>query len=219
LRYNFGVGYEALYWGDKAWGDLAWIYQNFSQSLKFCSEILWHELEPLAAWWQEPPLTLASKVAMGTENWAGSRLRHSIYPTGGACTEHTDYGVITIQQSNASGFEANLHGKWTPLQPDEGYSLIFAGDMLERLTNGKIQALRHRVVLEHDPDPATMSFASFPAVRQSNILFVQPDKNTVVQPLQCHLRRDGTDLEPVRYGDWHRQKSELAFEKDSIWHW
>mmetsp|Transcript_86320 Transcript_86320/g.279505 ORF Transcript_86320/g.279505 Transcript_86320/m.279505 type:complete len:81 (-) Transcript_86320:50-292(-) len=76
--------------------------------------------------------------------------------------------------------------------------------MLERLTNGRLPALLHGVHL----GPAWA--AGTATARQSHILFLQPDRDSVVAPLRCYLRGDGTDLAPVRYGDWHKRKAALA---------
>ena len=160
----------------------------------------------------EAPGTLGAKVRDGQESWAGTNLRHSVYPAGGSCTEHTDYGVVTVQQSTADGLEGFICGEWQPLQPPEGCALVFAGDMLERLTSGRVRALKHRVCLSSPAASGAQRGA--PAARQAHILFLQPDKGTVVQPLQRYARGDGTDPQPIKYGDWHRMKSKLAFKWD-----
>eukprot|EP00435_Cladocopium_sp_Y103_P046044 s304_g13.t1 len=136
-------------------------------------------------------------VLSDCESWAGSRLRHSVYPAEGSCTEHTDYGLVTLQQSTGLGLEFVSHGCWQPLEPPSGFAVLFAGDMLEILTNGEVPALVHRV------SPGD--------VRQSHIIFLQPDRETLVQPLQSCLRNDGTDLPAVFYGEWHQTKTSLAF--------
>ena len=47
-------------------------------------------------------------------------------------------------------------------------------------------------------------------VRQSHMLFLQPDCDTVVAPLADFRSADGADLPPVQYGDWHVEKHRLA---------
>lgn len=216
LRYNFGVTcWNALHRGDQEWQDLWWIAKNFRDTLGSATELLRRELLPeleadgalVLTPAAVPADGFAQKLRSGRgENWSGSRLRHSVYPVNGSCTEHTDYGVLTFQQSTALGLEANIFGEWRSLHGPPGTALVFAGDMFELLTNGTVPALRHRVT-------TTTLAASHPqsAVRQSHILFLQPDKGTVVAPLGAYRRHDGTDRKPVRYGDWHNQKANLAF--------
>ncbi|CAK0857870.1 unnamed protein product [Prorocentrum cordatum] len=129
----------------QAWGELHWIQEAFWLQFQWAQALVWRELAPLSA--EEPPGTLGAKVRDRREGWTGTNLRHSVYPAGGSCTEHTDYGVVTVQQSTAGGLEGFIHGEWHPLQPPEGCALVFAGDMLERLTSGRVRALRHRVCL------------------------------------------------------------------------
>eukprot|EP00747_Dinoflagellata_sp_TGD_P025346 gnl/TRDRNA2_/TRDRNA2_131194_c0_seq1.p1 gnl/TRDRNA2_/TRDRNA2_131194_c0~~gnl/TRDRNA2_/TRDRNA2_131194_c0_seq1.p1 ORF type:complete len:104 (-),score=7.47 gnl/TRDRNA2_/TRDRNA2_131194_c0_seq1:86-397(-) len=102
---------------------------------------------------------------------------------------------------------------WWSIQTPPGCALLFAGDMLERLTNGKIQALRHRVCIDSSPAEASTQVRP-QAARQSHIVFVQPDRNSIIQPLQSYRRGDHTDLEPIKYGDWHKRKSSLAFRRE-----
>lgn len=228
-RYNFGVTTgNALSRSAEEWDDLAWIAEDFRETLDFASRLMEQELlspSPAsahggsasgssaarrAAGEEERPPTLLGKLRERSEGWGCSRFRHSVYPAGGACTEHTDYGVVTLQQSNAPGLEAELNGGWRHLEPPEGCVLVFAGDMLERLTNGRVKALKHRVCLEGE----AASRGEEDVVRQCNIFFLQPDKATVVQPLRQYIREDNTDLSPVKYGDWHHLKTRLAFQRE-----
>lgn len=206
VRHNFGVAHDALCYGPEGWGDLNWISEDFRASVATFSQLMCQEIAPLAS--DEPNGTLGAKVCSGREIWGGSRLRHSVYPANGSCTEHTDYGAITLQQSTCAGLLGMIRGEWRPLHPPTGCALVFAGDMLERLTNGRVPALKHRVCLNGvgagSPSPGQVE-------RQSQITFLQPDRNTIVQPLRHFIMGDGTDLPPVRYGDWHSQKTRLAF--------
>ena len=56
--------------------------------------------------------TLAVKIRDGRERWSGTRLRHCFYPHGGSCTEHTDYGLVTLQHCTRSGLEGFVDGEW-----------------------------------------------------------------------------------------------------------
>lgn len=195
VRYNFGLGKDAL--RSKAWGDLGWIPEDFGSRLSILAKLIKEELSTASSAHKEPSGTLVAKVLSDCESWAGSRLRHSVYPAEGSCAEHTDYGVVTLQQSTGLGLEFYSRGFWQPLEPPSGFAVLFAGDMLEILTNGEVPALVHRV------SPGD--------VRQSHIIFLQPDRETLVQPLQSCLRNDGTDFPAVFYGEWHQTKTSLAF--------
>lgn len=213
VRYNFGVSQDALHRISPAqWADLCWIPSSFAGVFHIAANLMQQELAHLVL--QEPSGTLGARVQGNCEHWASTRLRHSIYPPRGSCTEHTDYGVITLQQSNGPGLQAHIGGEWRSLHPPKGYVLVFAGDMMQRLTNGRVPALKHRVCLEAEGRTLVQGGAH-QAVRQSHIMFLQPDKHTVVQPLRQYLRGDGTDLPPVRYGDWHGAKASLAFSRSA----
>jgi len=207
VRYNFGLGQAVFRCGAAEWGDLAWIVEGFRGLLDATASLAMQEILAFAGSDEAAAQSLCAKLRAGREAWGSSRLRHCIYPVNGSCTEHSDYGVITVQQSSSAGLHARIFGKWLALDPPDGCAVAFAGDMLEILTNGRIQALRHRVCLETLPAAASGGGCM---ARQSHILFLQPDRDTVVAPLRCCLRGDGTDLSPIRYGDWHNRKASLA---------
>eukprot|EP00434_Breviolum_minutum_P024603 symbB.v1.2.021728.t1/scaffold1895.1/size96826/3 len=98
VRYNFGLGLEALRQASKRWGDLQWMRMELLGSFNALSAMLTSELFALAPLQQEPPGSLGALVAKGTEYYKGSRMRHCIYPSNGSCTEHTDYGLVTFQK-------------------------------------------------------------------------------------------------------------------------
>ena len=209
VRYNFGMGKDVLQQQADKWDDLCWIRDNFEDTLDLFAELLRREINLLTEHGGEETGSLGAKLQEGTESWGSSRLRHCIYPSGGSCTEHTDYGVVTFQHSTSTGLEAYISEQWQPLDPPTGCVLLFAGDMFERLTNGSVPALKHRVRIGDD----SASDGEDHAARQSHILFLQPDKQTIVQPLKSYLRGDGTDLPPVKYKEWHQNKSTLAWDK------
>lgn len=213
-RYNFGVSWwNGLHRTPEEWGCLNWIADNFRNSLSAAVDLVRQELLEFLPNPGSGKDMLEAKLQHYSERWGGSRLRHSVYPNNGSCTEHTDYGVLTLQQSTAAGLEGELLGEWVPVEPPEGCAVAFAGDMLQLLTNGRVPALRHRVSLDAPCAGQRGSDQAFTVVRQSHILFVQPDKNTVVQPLHPFRRGDGTDLPAIRYGDWHNEKANLAFTR------
>ncbi|CAE7647059.1 NCS1 [Symbiodinium sp. CCMP2592] len=176
VRCNFGVGQTALRsksWKE-SWKDLEWIPESFKSLFLTLSMLVATELPQLTNQSWEPRGSLGANILAGAETWAGSRLRHSLYPTNGSCTEHTDYGVLTLQQSTGPGLEALIGGAWQ---------------------SSKEKQLMCNV---HG---------------RSNIIFLQPDNNTLVQPLALYVLGNGQDLAAVRYGDWHRKKTSLAFRQ------
>lgn len=196
------------------WNDLAWIPTGYTALKEGVVALLEEELKPTCSAEKRNQGTLTTKICRGKEKWGSTRLRHCFYPAAGSCTEHTDYGVVTFQHCSIDGLQGFIGGQWCPLQPPEKYALLFAGDMLERLTNGRIKALLHRVALDGDTSAAPRHR---PVARQSHVLFLQPDAQTVVQPLSSTLSGNATDLGPVRYGDWHREKVALAFGLEEPW--
>ena len=61
--------------------------------------------------------------------------------------QHTDdKSPLTFAPSaSAPGLEGKINGRWTRLQPQRGYLLVWPGDDLESISDGKIKALLHRV--------------------------------------------------------------------------
>jgi len=227
-RFMFGMSDSSLYDRRLDWGDLDWVPQGYLVLKSALKELVERELRPICDSTPEPEgwnggksMTLDMKIRGGRETWSNSALRHCLYPAGGSCTEHTDYGIVTLQHCSEAGLEGYIGGEWQALDPPEGDAVLFSGDMLERLTNGRTKALLHRVRLcPHvprvvPPKPAADALAAplgqQAELRQSHILFLQPDRDTVVRPLGCFLRGDGSDLAEVRYGDWHKEKVCLAF--------
>lgn len=59
---------------------------------------------------------------------------------------HTDFECITFLYQSAPGLEVwNPDGNWLNVPADSGKLIVLFGDMLERWTNGKVQATGHRV--------------------------------------------------------------------------
>eukprot|EP00929_Paragymnodinium_shiwhaense_P064576 TRINITY_DN32363_c0_g1_i1.p1 TRINITY_DN32363_c0_g1~~TRINITY_DN32363_c0_g1_i1.p1 ORF type:complete len:363 (-),score=70.88 TRINITY_DN32363_c0_g1_i1:56-1144(-) len=211
VRYNFGVGFGSLHARHAAsWGELRWIADEFREKLDAAAALLREEVALLAA--SEPDGTLGALMAAGKETWAGSRLRHAVYPPEGSCTEHTDYGLITLQQSDAAGLEVKIHDEWRAVPPIPGATVVFVGDMLEQMTNGVMKAALHRVIVGPKLQPES---ARSLALRQSHIVFLQPNRETIVKPLEC-FKTGKNDRQPVRYGDWHHRKTQLAFHKGAF---
>mmetsp|Transcript_116373 Transcript_116373/g.336126 ORF Transcript_116373/g.336126 Transcript_116373/m.336126 type:complete len:404 (+) Transcript_116373:133-1344(+) len=205
-RCMFGMSDGVLRAKRVDWDDLAWVVEEY-RALKLPTVALFeNELRPLCT--QEADSSgLGAKILSGREKWSGSALRHCFYWDGGSCTDHTDYGILTIQNSTHSGLEANFNGEWVSIEPPPGCLVILAGDMMERLTNGHIKACLHRVRIDKASEPRKAGTTR----RQSHIMFLQPDTDTVIAPLPQFLSEAGGNLDPIRYGDWHKMKVNLAF--------
>lgn len=195
-----------------------WALREYVDLKAVVVDLIARELGPvlprkLQSPWNRMQGSLGAKLCAGRESWTRSVLRHCLYPDDGTCTEHTDYGVVTLELCNAPGLEVFINDTWQPAYAPRGCALLYAGDMLEILTNGRIAALLHRVALRKGVAgcPLRRAGNSCSMVRQSQILFLQPDASTIVQPLDAFLRKDGSDRVPVRYGDWHTEKVALAF--------
>jgi len=191
------------------WGDLQWAADDYKSLKDAVASMFESEVADICGRENGDRGLLGVKLRLGWEQWGRSGLRHCVYPAEGTCSSHTDYGVVTLQFSNGPGLEVFANGSWQVLEdPPQGGALLFAGDMLERLTNGRIKALPHRVHVQ----PESLSCDSRRGVRQSHIIFLQPDSDTWVAPLKPYLLNDGNDLDPIRYGDWHHMKVSLAFD-------
>ena len=86
--------------------------------------------------------------------------------------EHRDYGLLTILlQDEVGGLEAKLpDGSWVPITPIEGTFVINVGNMLSRMSGGRLKSAFHRVV----------NRAS--GVRHSCACFLEPSFDVLVHP-------------------------------------
>eukprot|EP00747_Dinoflagellata_sp_TGD_P212004 gnl/TRDRNA2_/TRDRNA2_85153_c0_seq1.p1 gnl/TRDRNA2_/TRDRNA2_85153_c0~~gnl/TRDRNA2_/TRDRNA2_85153_c0_seq1.p1 ORF type:complete len:501 (+),score=55.48 gnl/TRDRNA2_/TRDRNA2_85153_c0_seq1:123-1625(+) len=112
-RSNFGISDSAVNnqrSGFVDWRDLQWVIDDYVALKGVLVDIVERELESWCAGENGSPKSLGVRLRHGRESWAQSRLRHCLYPPGGTCTEHTDYGVVTLQLCNYSGFEGFIHG-------------------------------------------------------------------------------------------------------------
>ncbi len=102
------------------------------------------------------------------------RLMH--YPAGAAPdTEgihpHTDFECLSILTGTASGLQVlNRQGEWLDVDPPRDSFLVIIGDLLEVLTNGRLESTLHRVLMS-DVERYSLSF------------FFGLDYDVVVEPL------------------------------------
>ncbi|XP_065645001.1 uncharacterized protein LOC100205628 [Hydra vulgaris] len=85
------------------------------------------------------------------------------------CSEHTDYGTLTMLfQDAVGGLEVlSPFGEFVPVTPIPGTVVINGGDLLEAWSNGKFKATLHKV-----------SLTSLASPRQSVAFFTHPNYDT-----------------------------------------
>jgi hypothetical protein len=138
---------------------------------------------------------LSAHIDLSGDDFSKTVVRHLDYQKGGGVGEHTDYGFLTFQISNEPGLEVFLHGKWYLLPPG---AYVYGGDMTERLTNGAVKAMKHRV-------------RNAPYARGAHVFFTQPSDDLVIKVAEQYVSYQDPPLPPVRYGDWHDIKVTAAF--------
>jgi len=86
-------------------------------------------------------------------------------------SEHSDFECFTVIYQTAPGLEVkDVQGRWRIAPAEPGRLIVLLGDMLERWTNGLLQATRHRV-----PDTRW--------ARNSLVMFYAADADCTVEPL------------------------------------
>tara|TARA_Y100000780_G_scaffold232245_1_gene261876 strand:- start:29392 stop:30366 length:975 start_codon:yes stop_codon:yes gene_type:complete len=103
--------------------------------------------------------------------------------------EHEDINLITILvAATATGLELkDRDGTWLPVETAANNLIVDAGDMLQRITNGKIPATTHRVV---NPNDGTNDH------RYSMPYFCHPHPNAVLECIPS-CEGDGVKWPPI----------------------
>jgi isopenicillin N synthase-like dioxygenase len=100
---------------------------------------------------------------------------------------HADINLVTaLPRASGRGLQLETRGGWVDVVPPEGHVVVNSGIMLERLTNGRIPAGRHRVIAGDNPD----------CDRYSVVQFCHPAPWFVLSPLPSCV----DDAHPLRYG-------------------
>lgn len=101
---------------------------------------------------------------------------------------HTDYEFMTLIKQFSPGLEVKLRdGSWHRTDVPHGCVVVLAGDLLETITNGRIQSALHRV-----PD--------IDGPRFSIPFFAGADYSAIVSPAPGMTPDDGIEREPVCAG-------------------
>ena len=152
-------------------------------------------------------------LAMGAEDMAGMaafetpttwlRLLH--YPPRPDAADdlygaapHTDYGALTIlAQDPVGGLQVQTpDGEWVDAPPLPGAFVVNVGDMLHRMSNGRLRSTPHRVINASGRERYSVPF------------FYDPFVNTQISPLPG----TGTPrFSPVHYGDFLRDELQAGF--------
>ncbi|XP_013412115.1 probable 2-oxoglutarate-dependent dioxygenase DIN11 isoform X2 [Lingula anatina] len=110
--------------------------------------------------------------------------------------EHSDYGSITLLfQDDVGGLEVEgINGEWIPATPIPGTIIVNVGDMLMRMTAGKLKSNRHKVVVPEEEVRRKVP-------RFSAAFFMMTDQEAVISPL------DGsTSYAPLTMGEYINKK-------------
>ena len=116
---------------------------------------------------------------------------------------HADSGGFTIlwQDSNGGLEIQSKSGEWVGAPPIPDTYVINLGNIMQIWTNGRFSATPHRVINRGGRD------------RYSIPLFVNPNRETVVEPL-IGTRDPG--FEPFRFGDYQRKSYRRSFPVANI---
>ena len=127
--------------------------------------------------------------------------------------EHTDYGLLTLLvQDDTGGLEVRVDGEWIEVPPTADGIVCNLGDMLERVTGGRLRSTPHRVRL---PERDRYSFPLFldPAWDADMVPIpgFEPTERALAEAARG--RWDGTGVLDVEgpYGDYLLRKVSRAF--------
>lgn len=112
---------------------------------------------------------------------------------------HKDFGVLTLlAQDDVGGLQVQTPaGHWVDAPPVENAFVVNVGDMLHRLTNGRLLSTPHRVINTSGKERYSVPF------------FYDPHVSTEIAPLPG----TGTPrFEPVNFGDFLRGELEASYE-------
>ena len=129
-------------------------------------------------------------------------------------SEHTDFGMVTLLfQDSIGGLEVADHdhqGEFMSVEPDSKVEILAnVGDSLERLTNGYLKSINHRVTI---PASLMNSPDGMLKERYSIAYFGKAERERSLKPLTSFVK-DGT---PAKYDDitayqWNQIKLGLSY--------
>lgn len=112
---------------------------------------------------------------------------------------HTDFGCLTLlAQDEVGGLQVKTpSGAWVDVPARPGAFVVNVGDMLHRMSNGRLLSTPHRVINRSGRERYSVPF------------FFDPHVNTLIDPLP------GTGqpiFEPLLFADFLRSELEAAYE-------
>lgn len=112
---------------------------------------------------------------------------------------HTDFGCLTfLAQDDVGGLQVRApNGDWLDVPPIEGAFVVNVGDMLHRLSNGKLLSTPHRVINRSGRERYSIPF------------FFDPHVETVIAPL---AGTGPAKFEPTHFGTFLRGKLEAVYD-------
>ena len=116
---------------------------------------------------------------------------------------HTDFGAITIlAQDDVGGLSVKTTaGEWVDVPPIPGSFVLNVGDMLHRLSNGRLRSTPHRVTNRTGKERFSIPF------------FYDPHVSTVIRPLPSTVSPDHPEsFTPIVFGDWLRAELESSYD-------
>lgn len=112
--------------------------------------------------------------------------------------QHEDINLMTIlPEATESGLELlTRDGEWLPIHAIEGQIIVDTGDMMARVTNGKLPATTHRVVNPSGP----------PTPRYSMPFFIHPHPDADLEVLDSCYEGDEPPYPTVNADDFLMQR-------------
>ena len=112
---------------------------------------------------------------------------------------HTDFGCLTLlAQDSVGGLQVRTPaGQWVDVPHRPGALVVNVGDMLHRMSNGRLKSTPHRVINRSGHERFSCPF------------FYDPHVNTVIEPLPG---TGAPKFPPLVFGDFLRSELEAAYD-------
>ncbi|WP_224814019.1 isopenicillin N synthase family oxygenase [Hasllibacter sp. MH4015] len=110
---------------------------------------------------------------------------------------HKDFGCLTLlAQDDVGGLQVQTpSGDWVDAPPREDAFIVNVGDMLHRLSNGRLISTPHRVINTSGRERYSVPF------------FFDPHVSTTIAPLVGRPK-----FEPLKFGDFLRHELEASYD-------